>query len=156
MTNPKLRAALFALPLIGLVLTWATTHHHTTQGTEWDVPVTGYDPADPLRGHYIQFTYAWPGQPTTNQQTASLCLEGQPPILANTKSAQSCQTPGSRLNTSPTPGRLYIPQTSATQMQSRLNDPQHWQAYVRIRVHADGSFSPISISFKPQANPPKN
>ena len=25
----------------------------------WRIPITGYDPRDPLRGRYIQFRYAW-------------------------------------------------------------------------------------------------
>jgi uncharacterized membrane-anchored protein len=28
-----------------------------------DVAVTGYDPRDLLRGHYVRFTYVWPEDP---------------------------------------------------------------------------------------------
>ncbi|MGL6043048.1 MAG: GDYXXLXY domain-containing protein, partial [Sandaracinobacteroides sp.] len=26
---------------------------------EWRIPIEGYDPRDPLRGQYVQFSYGW-------------------------------------------------------------------------------------------------
>lgn len=47
--------------------------------TVWRIPVAGYDPRDPLRGHFVQFRYAWTieGSPQLCRQPAdcALCLE---------------------------------------------------------------------------------
>ena len=48
------------LPLIGLGLIWLQTERESHEGSEWDVPIEGYDPRDLLRGHYVQFRYDWP------------------------------------------------------------------------------------------------
>ena len=55
------RLAAFALPLAGLAALWGWSDHLSRQGTDWLVPVAGYDPRDLLRGHYVQFAYDWPG-----------------------------------------------------------------------------------------------
>lgn len=49
--------ALTGLPLIGLGAIWRMTAYRAAQGEEWLVPVTGYDPRDLLKGHYVQFQY---------------------------------------------------------------------------------------------------
>ena len=60
--NRRLAALLaLALPLVGLAGMWASTENWHRQGTDWLVPVEGYDPRDLLRGHYVEFRYAWPG-----------------------------------------------------------------------------------------------
>lgn len=49
------------------------------EGTEYRVRITGYDPRDVLRGHYIQFIYEWP---TTSQckpnEVCVACFSGNP------------------------------------------------------------------------------
>jgi hypothetical protein len=50
-----------AWPLLGLAALWGWTEVRSRQGTEWLVPVAGYDPRDLLRGHYVLFQYDWPG-----------------------------------------------------------------------------------------------
>jgi uncharacterized membrane-anchored protein len=46
---------LFALvlPLIVLILMITRAELNKNQGTEWDIAITGYDPRDILRGHYL-------------------------------------------------------------------------------------------------------
>lgn len=40
--NRRLALALaLALPLVGLAVSWAVTHHAARQGAEWHVPVDG-------------------------------------------------------------------------------------------------------------------
>jgi biotin-(acetyl-CoA carboxylase) ligase len=57
-TTPRdtLRAVVLALPLIGLAAAWAVSHHRGQQGTDWEVPVQGYDPRDLLRGQAVSTT----------------------------------------------------------------------------------------------------
>lgn len=47
------------LPLVGLAVGIARNEIALASATEWVVPITGYDPRDPLRGHYINFRYVW-------------------------------------------------------------------------------------------------
>jgi uncharacterized membrane-anchored protein len=58
-----LRGLTILLPLVGLAYCWQTTRQSAAEGVEWDVAVTGYDPRDLLRGHYVRFTYVWPEDP---------------------------------------------------------------------------------------------
>ena len=59
--NRALKIAALLLPLAGLGGLWAMSDHTFRQGTEWEVPIAGFDPRDFLRGHYVEFTYDWPG-----------------------------------------------------------------------------------------------
>jgi GDYXXLXY protein len=56
--KPLLAAALL-LPLAGLAANVAVNEAALGGATEWRIPVTGYDPRDPLRGQFIQFRYDW-------------------------------------------------------------------------------------------------
>jgi hypothetical protein len=44
-----------ALPLVALVLGIVRSERHLAEGRRWTFEITGYDPRDLLRGHYIQF-----------------------------------------------------------------------------------------------------
>ena len=55
----SLLAAVLALPIIGLGVSITAREAALRSATEWRIPVTGYDPRDPIRGRYIQFGYAW-------------------------------------------------------------------------------------------------
>ena len=46
-----------ALPVLGLAGSWALSHRQAQQGTDWEVPVAGYDPRDLLRGDYVILRY---------------------------------------------------------------------------------------------------
>ena len=61
MNRALLHVAALALPLLGLGGMWLQADRLSRQGTEWDVPIRGYDPRDLLQGHYVQFQYDWPG-----------------------------------------------------------------------------------------------
>ena len=54
--NRLARIAAVLLPAFGLAALWVESHLTYNEGTEWDVPVMGYDPRDMLRGHYVEFT----------------------------------------------------------------------------------------------------
>ncbi|MEO0699811.1 MAG: GDYXXLXY domain-containing protein, partial [Pseudomonadota bacterium] len=61
MIQTALRALfLVALPFAGLAALWWQSDTLSRQGTDWEVEIEGYDPRDLLRGHYVEFQYAWP------------------------------------------------------------------------------------------------
>ena len=79
MRAARLLAAI--LPLAGLAALWVQSDSHYRTGTEWEVPIAGFDPRDFLRGHYVEFTYDWPGLAESDIIPATLCLEGDAPVI---------------------------------------------------------------------------
>jgi len=161
--NHRLALALaltLALPLAGLATSWATTHRAAQQGTEWLVPIGGYDPRDLLRGHYVIYTYDWPGLEGGAADLMGepvLCLEGQAPNLARTHlpDGEPCKRPVRASGGWNDPegglasGRLYVSQERAAVLQRQLADPK-LQGIVRIRVREDGHLTPLDITFRPR------
>ncbi|MGB3723997.1 MAG: GDYXXLXY domain-containing protein [Pacificimonas sp.] len=80
--TPKLLTAALALPLVGLAGNVALNEAQLTRATVWEIPVTGYDPRDILRGNYIQFQYdvivSGDVSPCADGD-CTLCLTGNPP-----------------------------------------------------------------------------
>ncbi len=75
----KLLLAALLFPLVGLMASiWSNTAQLST-ASQWRIPVTGYDPRDPLRGRYIRFQYDWAvvgdARPCMDKG-CTLCLEG--------------------------------------------------------------------------------
>jgi hypothetical protein len=58
MKHWKIALALL-LPLAALAAGIVRSERALATATPWAIPITGYDPRDPLRGHYIQFRYDW-------------------------------------------------------------------------------------------------
>jgi hypothetical protein len=146
------------LPLAGLSGLWAMSVQTYNQGTEWEVPIEGYDPRDILRGHYVAFGYDWPG--IDNAPPAGppgLCLEGTAPginrVMVRADGAP-CAHPlvapegGVYGESALTRGRLYLGQERAEAMQQQLQNRDQ-RGIVTIRQREDGSFTPISIRFRP-------
>lgn len=164
--------AAIALPLVGLAGMWASTERWSRQGTDWLVPVEGYDPRDLLRGHYVQFRYAWPGaevpatgEPFGAQQNAypfGGCLEGTAPRLervrklASEAEREACAAYLAPEETGmfggpdlPRDGRLYIPQTAGPALEKRLRDTDT-AATIRVRLRSDGAVTPLELTFSPR------
>lgn len=169
MNRSLFRALALVLPLLGLAATWTFTHVRAQQGTEWDVPIAGYDPRDLLRGHYVIFSYDWPGLESGDfgvgnfegpPRYDSLCLHGIPPTIERvTRGAgPDCAHParahaysddfGGGIVT----GRLYVSQAEGARLQQQLTDPA-LQGIARVRVRDDGHVTPLRISFR--ARPPE-
>lgn len=152
----RLAAAL--LPLAGLALIWAALARHYQQGTAWEVPIAGYDPRDVLRGHFVAFTYDWPGvEPFNGPPPEALCLEGTAPRLARVRPAGASAPCPHRVLASRAEGegwdrlmrgRLYVDQNKAAMLEQQLQRPDQ-RGMVTIRQRADGSFTPIAIRFRP-------
>lgn len=151
-----IRIAALILPLVGLATLWGWSDHQSRQGIDWLVPIEGYDPRDLLRGHYIEFTYAWPGA-TEEQLYAGneFCIVGSPPAIEALVAAEpemDCSYPV-RTDSSGVygegglaRGRLYVPQTQARELQDQLRDPQ-LRGYVLIRQREDGHITPRELRF---------
>jgi hypothetical protein len=160
-------AALLLIPAAGLAAIWANAHRESKLGTDWDVPVRGYDPRDLLRGHYIEYEYDWPKLTQEIYGHETLCIEGKAPQISSvtvigfdgpSEGAAACgqivrandwsEEQGDSL----TRDRLYIPQTRGAALDAKLRDPK-LQGVVRVRIRADGIITPLSISFRPNPNP---
>ena len=154
-----------ALPLAGLCLAWIWTEAGSREGTEWNVPVTGYDPRDLLRGHYVQFRYDWPAPVEGNISSwsgarASLCLIGAAPRVDRVAVLRPGRSSPGRCDAVAKPNpwseegadglvrdRIYVPQRDAGDYQARLQDPR-WQGIVRIRINRSGFITPQSLTFR--------
>ena len=163
MNRQALRAAAIVLPLLGLAATWTFTHVRAQQGTEWDVPIAGYDPRDLLRGHYVIYTYEWPGLEDSEpwRYAGELCIHGTAPAIERVTGGADpvCVNPVRAYDYSDdfgggiTTGRLYVSQEEGARLQEQLTDPK-LQGTVRIRLREDGHITPLRISFRPRPAEP--
>jgi hypothetical protein len=157
MIRPARLAAVVA-PVLGLAALWLQSDRTYHTGTEWEVPIMGYDPRDYLRGHYVEFTYDWPGNEERGDVVyGALCLEGEAPVVAHVvwlKDGQKCDHPvradasGVYQRDALWRGRLYIGQARAAQLEEQLQNRDQ-RGIVTIRQREDGSFTPVSIRFRP-------
>lgn len=153
-----IRLAAVALPLFGLAALWGMSDQTYRQGTEWDVPIAGYDPRDFLRGHYVEFAYEWPGiDDGRAAPLEALCLSGTAPVITAVEAigeGAACDHP---VRVAPSDiygtnglirGRLYVGQDRAAELDAQLR-VRDQRGIVTIRQREDGSFTPISIRFRP-------
>jgi hypothetical protein len=160
------RLAAFAAPVFGLAALWALSEHTYHQGTEWDVPIQGYDPRDYLRGHYVEFTYDWPGMDELRDAPPlALCMVGERPNLARVQALDSeakvaaCDHPV-RADASGvygweglTRGRLYLGQDRAAALDKQLRNRDQ-RGIVTIRQREDAAL-PRSRSVSARSRPRK-
>lgn len=166
MNRALLFLAALALPLIGLGGMWLSADRLIRQGTEWDVPIRGYDPRDLLQGHYVQFQYDWPGlEAEGGPPGADLCIFGHAPqidrvapaanaVEANCNLVRSSIGLDSDFRPFATSGRIYVDQHRSRQMQQQLLDPK-LQGVLRFRLRPDGQIVPIDLSFRPRPSEPR-
>lgn len=157
-----LRTLALALPLVGLAWTWISADRLSRQGTDWEVPVQGFDPRDLLRGHYVQFNYEWPGLERKQDDFApvlALCLEGKPPVVAKVRMVDPFDTTCPNLAKATgddvdgfyelETGRLYASQEQAARLQEELWD-QAKQGVIHFRLRPDGHITPQRFTFRPR------
>ena len=148
-----------ALPLIGLGGLWGWSDFKSGQGTDWLVPIAGYDPRDLLRGHYIQYSYDWPGiEEEELRYSEHFCIVGSAPAIEKLEVAGDpgeCANPA-RADYSDVYGeneliigRIYVPQTQASELEDKLRDPA-MNAFVLIRQREDGKITPRELRFEPR------
>ncbi len=154
-----LRIVAAIAPVLGLAALWLQSDRTYHTGTEWEVPIAGYDPRDLLRGHYVEFTYDWPGGETLGDiHYGALCLEGEAPTVARVRWLKNDSAPCDHpLRSNPGgvygsdglfTGRLYIGQDRAAQLEEELRNRDQ-RGIVTIRQREDGSFTPVAIRFRP-------
>ncbi len=145
-------------PVLGLAALWGMSDRTYHKGTEWEVPIQGYDPRDYLRGHYVEFAYDWPGVAEIHTPpTEALCLSGKPPVIERVTEFSgefACAHPVRAERSGVygwaglTRGRLYLGQERAAKLDAQLRNRDQ-RGIVTIRQREDGSFTPISIRFRP-------
>lgn len=151
------RLAAAVLPVLGLAALWLQSDRTYHSGTEWEVPIMGYDPRDYLRGHYVEFSYDWPGIDEARDNVfETLCLEGDAPRIvrvrqdADAACAHPLRATGAQVYQweALTRGRLYIGQARAAALEEQLRNRDQ-RGIVMIRQRKDGSFTPVAIRFRP-------
>ena len=179
MTDRKflLWTAALVLPVSGFGASWVATHRMAQQGEEWLIPVQGYDPRDLLRGHYIQYRYAWPvDKPADGAQediqninsqmyTNAICIEGKAPNMTRASAGdewipkplgqpkRTCAivaraSMGARNEVRGLEsGILYVAQTRAPDLEKKLADPK-LQGMIRVRIREDGVMRPVAMEFQ--------
>jgi hypothetical protein len=91
--------AALLLPIIGLGSGIWRNQASLGQAELWRIPITGYDPRDPLRGRFITFAYDWQvkGFPEdcNRPEGCQLCLEqeGETVRAVITASGVECASP---------------------------------------------------------------
>jgi len=157
------RIALTALPVIGLAGIWALSDIQSRQGTDWDVPIQGYDPRDLLRGHYVEFTYDWPGLADDEFGLPErLCIAGTAPVVKSVSKLLDGEPACDNMavaelgsiygGESLVRGRLYVEQDRALELEETLMDREQ-QGYARVRLRDDGKLTPLDIWFEPATAP---
>jgi hypothetical protein len=152
------RLAAVIAPVLGLGALWVQSDRTYHKGTEWEVPIQGYDPRDYLRGHYVEFSYDWPGiDEFRDVPPEALCLAGEAPTLAQVTRIAVDAPCRHRVRADRsgvygwealTRGRLYIGQDRAARLEEELRNRDQ-RGIVTIRQREDGSFTPVSIRFRP-------
>lgn len=74
----RLALAAVLLPVLGTLGSIAAHQWALRDATVWRIPITGYDPRDPLRGHYLAFRYSWAARGDAalcDREGCRLCLE---------------------------------------------------------------------------------
>ncbi len=59
MKNNHIKLLVLALPILTMGLLIGLNTYNKTTGDLYRIPITGYDPRDILRGHYLTFRYDW-------------------------------------------------------------------------------------------------
>ena len=148
-------ALLLPFLLVGVILFQGIK---SFEGTEYRVRITGYDPRDILRGHYLQFRYEWPVVSECKpNEVCFVCFTGEPEHpqikilsyddqmkmvrdkncdaywrLENVADAKDIPQPSAELL------RFYIPELEAFTLE-RLLRQEHNRFDIGVIPHADGT-----------------
>jgi uncharacterized membrane-anchored protein len=138
------------IPVVGLaVLVIRAEMVHT--GQTWRLPIEGFDPRDPLHGHYLQYRYRFmpdlvdisePGTAScvclsrTNEEGFDPPARGVPCDLAHTCDAWL------DTDTVRGPQRFYIPEAAGPALEQALRDRP---ASVVVTIDANGAAIPSEL-----------
>jgi uncharacterized membrane-anchored protein len=116
--------------------------HDRGNGLVWQVDMTGYDPRDLLRGHYLNFRYDWDivdvdsSEHCIAGQACCLCLTERAPNdftnpqvravdCRNESIARQCTSRLKNMNAMMGPQIYYVPEDHALRLEKMLRDGGH-------------------------------
>ena len=147
MKNKKL-LMIVMIPFILLCLLIVRAEYHLSVGTQWDFALTGYDPRDLLRGHYLRFRLDYDWQESrgncNNNEKCFYCLTdvgNQAPKvqLANSKIAKQCDGFMQYDNSREALNRFYISETQTVLAENLLRQARiDNTAYLRLSINKEG------------------
>jgi len=148
MINNKKLFMIVMIPFILLSLLIVRAEYHLSVGKQWDFALTGYDPRDLLRGHYLRFRINYDWQKNKNECKAgkgcSYCLTevGQqaPKVqIMDTDIAKQCDG-FMQYDKLKTPlNRFYIPEAQALLAEKLLRQARsNNTAYLRLAINKNG------------------
>ena len=148
MINKKLLLVVM-IPFILLCLLVARAEYHLSIGTQWDFAITGYDPRDLLRGHYLRFRVAYDWQESQNEcngrTSCSYCLtdvgKQTPKVqIVDTHIAKQCDGFMQYDDLQEPLNRFYIPETQARLAEDLLRQARiDNTAYLRLSINKKGT-----------------
>ncbi len=140
-------AASLALPVVLVAAMAGQAEWALRGGTPVRVPITGYDPSDPIRGHFLRYRFAWnwEGDPPGTEIAALCVVSGRDnPVVRPVADDAGCALPirlqpGSRsFQPVGVSDALFVPEDKAPALQSALQD-RSADLTVTLSVAADGS-----------------
>lgn len=157
MTRPWTALALL-LPLVALGAGIGGAEVGSRGATVWRIPITGYDPRDPVRGHHVNFRFDWrvAGPAHLCRRPGggcALCLEDGGASVRVVPAGAACAAridpAASKLGLRYAPefaatplavtGRLYVSETSAPELEAMLRT---YPAVVVARLTRGGRLIP--------------
>jgi GDYXXLXY protein len=155
-----------ALPVVLLAGQWVQARFDAAEGVIWRIPVTGYDPHDMLRGHYVMLSHKWPGI-ADDAYPQGLCIKGRAPNIDSVAELRYSDDNGEPLTDAcdafvlskgaygmPDPlrvTRLYTDRENAQRIEKQLANGREGILVARIRP--DGVIVPIRYEPKKWSPP---
>ncbi len=146
MKNKKVLIAV-AIPFLVLCLLIIRAEYHIISGEQWKFEITGYDPRDLLRGHYLRFriAYDWDTkEDSCSVQSCCLCLtradQSAPKVKKTSCDVAQTQCDGFMLSKyQNTLKRFYISEDEAKRAEKLLQQAQtNNDAYLAVSINARG------------------
>ncbi len=145
--NNKILMAV-ALPFILLCFLIARAEYHIKTGEQWNIHITGYDPRDLLRGHYLRFNlaYDWENTAHTCDSEAACCLclmstDSQTPKVNKMR----CDEAKTQCDSFIAPEyerslhRFYIAETDGKRAEDILSEAQaNKNAFIALSINKNG------------------
>lgn len=148
MKNKKLFMVVM-IPFVLLCLLIVRAEYHVAMGAQWDFAITGYDPRDLLRGHYLRFrlVYDWqkPKNECSGELGCSYCLTNvgnqAPKVkIVSTHLAQHCDGFMQYDDLQEPLNRFYIPEMQAKLAEDLLRQARIDEtAYLRLSIDKNGA-----------------
>lgn len=154
------------LPIVLLAGQWMQARSDAAEGVIWFIPVTGYDPHDVLRGHYVMLSHKWPGV-ADDAYPVGLCIKGKAPNIESVAELRYDDENGDPLTDGcdafvlskgsygmPDPlrvTRLYTDREKAQKIEKELANGR--EGILAVRIRPDGVIVPIRFDAKSKAMP---